>query len=134
MKKGNLWFRRKKYGWGWTPSTWQGWTVVGFILLVGVAPTIYFSRYKADIRYRCEILKIHSNDKRDKSPEQYDYLDPQIGDLTEPECEDVERAHRADLRLCLIWFATWIFIEIYICYKKGEKPSWQWGGKSGGKK
>lgn len=23
-----LWFRRKKYGWGWTPNTWQGWTAV----------------------------------------------------------------------------------------------------------
>lgn len=25
--KSNLWFRRKTYGWGWTPITWQGWTV-----------------------------------------------------------------------------------------------------------
>lgn len=22
------WFKRKTYGWGWTPSTWQGWLVV----------------------------------------------------------------------------------------------------------
>jgi hypothetical protein len=22
-----LWFRRKRYGWGWTPATWQGWLV-----------------------------------------------------------------------------------------------------------
>jgi 8-oxo-dGTP diphosphatase len=27
------WFKRKLYGWGWTPATWQGWTV----LLVFVA-------------------------------------------------------------------------------------------------
>lgn len=20
-----LWFKAKRYGWGWTPSTWQGW-------------------------------------------------------------------------------------------------------------
>jgi uncharacterized membrane protein YhaH (DUF805 family) len=23
MKK--LWFKRKSYGWGWTPSSWEGW-------------------------------------------------------------------------------------------------------------
>ncbi len=28
-----IWFRRKTYGWGWTPCTWQGW----FILAVYVA-------------------------------------------------------------------------------------------------
>ncbi len=22
-----IWFKRKKYGWGWTPFTWQGWLV-----------------------------------------------------------------------------------------------------------
>ena len=22
-----IWFRAKTYGWGWTPSTWQGWAV-----------------------------------------------------------------------------------------------------------
>jgi hypothetical protein len=35
MKK--LWFRDKKYGWGWYPSSWQGWVVivvgVGLIIL-----------------------------------------------------------------------------------------------------
>ncbi|MEK7514887.1 MAG: hypothetical protein AAB608_00700 [Patescibacteria group bacterium] len=23
----HLWFKRKWYGWGWTPATWQGWVV-----------------------------------------------------------------------------------------------------------
>ena len=23
-----LWFKAKRYGWGWTPSTWQGWAVM----------------------------------------------------------------------------------------------------------
>jgi len=26
MKK--LWFKRKWYGWGWMPATWQGWLVI----------------------------------------------------------------------------------------------------------
>lgn len=30
-----LWFKRKKYGWGWTPVTWQGWLVV-LIYIVAV--------------------------------------------------------------------------------------------------
>ena len=29
------WFKRKLYGWGWTPVTWQGWVVtVGYVGLV----------------------------------------------------------------------------------------------------
>ncbi len=24
-----IWFKRKTYGWGWTPATWQGWAVIG---------------------------------------------------------------------------------------------------------
>jgi hypothetical protein len=24
------WFKRKLYGWGWTPVTWQGWVVIIF--------------------------------------------------------------------------------------------------------
>jgi hypothetical protein len=23
-----LWFKAKRYGWGWTPVTWEGWLVV----------------------------------------------------------------------------------------------------------
>ncbi|MEI8339210.1 MAG: hypothetical protein WCF94_00935 [bacterium] len=23
-----LWFRAKRYGWGWYPVTWQGWAVI----------------------------------------------------------------------------------------------------------
>jgi hypothetical protein len=29
------WFKRKRYGWGWTPVTWQGWGVV-VVLIVAV--------------------------------------------------------------------------------------------------
>ena len=38
----HLWFKRKLYGWGWTPVTWQGWlvTVAYIALIVGFAMTI----------------------------------------------------------------------------------------------
>ena len=34
MKK-NLWFRAKNYGWGWYPSSWQGWVIlIAYILIL----------------------------------------------------------------------------------------------------
>lgn len=26
------WFKRKLYGWGWTPATWQGWLVTALYI------------------------------------------------------------------------------------------------------
>ncbi len=34
-----LWFKRKLYGWGWTPAAWQGWLVI----VVYVALLVAFS-------------------------------------------------------------------------------------------
>ncbi len=29
------WFKARRYGWGWTPATWQGWLVMAiYIMLV----------------------------------------------------------------------------------------------------
>ena len=77
----NLWFKRKKYGYGWTPVTRQGWAVI-------IAWIILFY-----------LLITQTSD---------------------------------------VWFVkltTAIFmigILIYISYKKGEKPRWQWGEKDKG--
>ncbi|NCT55451.1 hypothetical protein GW755_01255 [bacterium] len=30
----HLWFKRKLFGWGWTPVTWQGWLLVAVYLTV----------------------------------------------------------------------------------------------------
>lgn len=30
-----LWFRRKLYGWGWTPASWEGWAVT-LLFIAGV--------------------------------------------------------------------------------------------------
>lgn len=27
-----IWFKARRYGWGWTPITWEGWVVVGVYL------------------------------------------------------------------------------------------------------
>jgi len=77
------WFKRKLYGWGWTPATREGWAVVlffvGFVLWTGIS----------------------------------------FGNEPEPDFSD------------LIWFFIKILLAvlmiIYISYRKGEKPKWQWG-------
>lgn len=37
-----IWFKRKTYGWGWTPSTWQGWTILGIWIVLFIAGGIVF--------------------------------------------------------------------------------------------
>lgn len=78
----HYWFKRKLYGWGWTPVTWQGWTVtlLYVILVIAFALTI---------------------DERSS---------------------DREVVFTFVLPVTLLTIAL-----IRICYKKGEKPRWQWG-------
>jgi len=37
--EGKLWFKRKKYGWGWIPSSIEGWLVI----ILACAIIIYFA-------------------------------------------------------------------------------------------
>lgn len=77
------WFKRKIFGWGWTPVKWQGWAVI----LAFVAFIVW-------------------------------------GGL------DLAAAGEPTGAM-LTWFflrvAISIILLIIICYKKGEKPRWQWG-------
>jgi hypothetical protein len=77
-----LWFKRKMYGWGWTPSTWQGWLVT----LIHVALIFVF------------VLT--------------------LDDTSTP--QDVAFTFILPVILLITSLIT-------ICYKKGEKPRWQWG-------
>ncbi len=36
------WFKRKLYGWGWTPATWQGWTLTTVFIILVVANAVQF--------------------------------------------------------------------------------------------
>lgn len=76
------WFKRKLYGWGWTPAKWQGFVVIG----VYIASLILL------------VLTIDENSN------------------------DREVAFTFLLPLALLSITL-----IRICYKKGEKPRWQWG-------
>lgn len=41
QKQSAKWFRARRYGWGWTPNTWEGWlfTLVWLILFLGLTVT-----------------------------------------------------------------------------------------------
>lgn len=39
------WFKRKRYGWGWTPVTWQGWAV---LIAAIAAPVLVAFTFPAD--------------------------------------------------------------------------------------
>lgn len=38
------WFRRKLYGWGWTPARWQGWAVIAVYVVFLVWMFRYLDR------------------------------------------------------------------------------------------
>lgn len=72
------WFKRKLYGWGWTPVRWQGW----FVIFASLA--IFIAGYYIG-----------------------EYIDSPA--------------------MIAISFFLMIIIVLFFCYKKGEKPRWQWG-------
>ncbi len=76
MKKNKIWFVRKSYGYGWTPSTWEGWLVLFLWLIIFIPLTLLVQYY---------------------------------------------------LVLGMIGIFIITFFLLYICYKKGKKPKWQWG-------
>jgi len=44
MKK--LWFKAKRYGWGWYPSSWQGWLVL--LLFIGI---VFANQQRLDLAH-----------------------------------------------------------------------------------
>ncbi len=78
----NLWFKRKLYGWGWTPVRWQGWVVIGVYIIALMAFALTVD----------------------------------------------ENSLFREVIFTFILPATLLTVTLFrICYKKGEKPHWQWG-------
>lgn len=46
--KGRLWFKAKRFGWGWTPATPEGWIVVGIFLAALLGSTIALVRFRPE--------------------------------------------------------------------------------------
>ncbi|MCX6753676.1 MAG: hypothetical protein NTV03_01305 [Candidatus Nomurabacteria bacterium] len=74
--KNKIWFRRKLYGWGWYPSTLEGWLVI-----------LVWALLFASLMSRID--------------------------------------HEGLKNIFFVFIITGLLI--YVCYKKGEKPRWQWG-------
>lgn len=82
----HYWFKRKLWGWGWTPATWQGWLTTG----------IYLALVIALVSMREAVVPGN----------------PDSG------------SNFLVLGLPIILLTA---LFIFIAYKKGEKPKWQWG-------
>ncbi|MAF50537.1 MAG: hypothetical protein CMH64_00435 [Nanoarchaeota archaeon] len=39
-----FWFKRKKYGWGWRPSSKEGWLVTGVYIILIIFLANYFTK------------------------------------------------------------------------------------------
>lgn len=48
-----IWFRRRKFGWGWEPATWQGWLIFGtwFVLVCMFLLTIDENATPRDVAF-----------------------------------------------------------------------------------
>lgn len=46
--RGRVWFKAKRFGWGWTPSTAEGWIVIGMFLAAILGSTIGLVRFRPD--------------------------------------------------------------------------------------
>ena len=88
-QKSKLWFRAKRFGWGWTPVTWQGWLVtLGYAIII--------------------VDQITSTFRYDKTGS---------GSVSDT----------------MIYFGLNFILStvllLIICYMKGEREGWRWGGK-----
>ncbi len=79
------WFRRKTFGWGWYPVTWQGWFVIIAFLVLDVGNV-----YRLDLKHGSSSVVV---------------------------------------REFILETVLLVGILIWICYRTGEKPKWQWGNK-----
>ncbi len=86
MRNKPIWFKRKTYGWGWTPATWQGWLVTG----------VYFALIFLLVLSREEAIP----GNKDSGSNFLVFGIPLI-------------------------VLTALFV--FVAYKTGEKPKWQWG-------
>ena len=47
--KQKYWYKRRRYGWGWTPITWQGWlAILGFLVGVWLAKLLLLGDVSRD--------------------------------------------------------------------------------------
>ena len=45
MSKNDYWFKRRRFGWGWTPTTWQGWLCVVLAVALIFANSLFLDTH-----------------------------------------------------------------------------------------
>lgn len=80
---GQLWFKRKKFGYGWTPANWKGWLASVVFVVLCVGPTL----------------------------------------IIPPD------TIRSMLPAYMFFVAILSGAFLFLCYKKGAPPRWQWDSK-----
>ncbi len=54
------WFKAKKYGWGWYPSTWQGWLVLSVFVFILIQDFIRIDSTSHSVSDTLRPLIIHT--------------------------------------------------------------------------
>jgi hypothetical protein len=52
----NLWFKRKIFGWGWTPVKWQGWLVILIFIVYLIRVSNEFANTQNLTTYLIQIM------------------------------------------------------------------------------
>ncbi len=45
MQDKKLWFKAKRFGWGWYPCSWQGWAVLCMYVFVLISNSIFLNNH-----------------------------------------------------------------------------------------
>lgn len=86
LREQGYWFAAKRFGWGFTPITWQGWvSILLYILLV--------------VKLAAKAAAF----------------------------EEVPHSTIDTIIYFILPFAFLTALLIFVCYKKGQKPHWNWG-------
>ena len=43
------WYKRRRYGYGFTPTSWQGWLMLGLMVLMLVIPAFFLGKSNTEI-------------------------------------------------------------------------------------
>jgi hypothetical protein len=95
-----LWFKARRYGWGWTPCSIEGWIVTIIVmvaLIAGDYALIVLGHPPAEIRSVDDAMPRLST---------YGFIIAAIG-----------------------WNALVLIPAVWICWKTGERPRWRWGNR-----
>lgn len=61
-QKKKLWFKARRFGWGWTPIAWEGWTVLGVMLLIIIIGAAVFDHKATGLAKNSPQASVYTKD------------------------------------------------------------------------